>query len=178
MRPYAEIVASNTMGRNFTFGQVLTATAADATLQLSALGYPGLNFVLGSGDVTYQWYILRQGEKTPIGTPNSRFLSWTVTPAALDLGKALPAGQTLLLEVTDNGTSHASQKPQQLQHPVQCHASDLPAHGEQGIAGSYLAPRKSALASKPGRFPLALPQRDLHGAHACSILGQAAPVPG
>ena len=107
MRPYAEILATNTAGRNLVAGQHLTASAADATLTLTALGHAGLDFTLGSGTVAYNWYLSGPEGLTFLQTGQN--LDWVVDLSKIASGKSLPAPQTLVLQVTDLLSAHSSQ---------------------------------------------------------------------
>ena len=88
MRPYAEIVANNTAGRNLVAGQHLTASAADASLTLTALGHAGLDFTLGSGTVAYNWYLSGPEGLTFLQTGQN--LDWVVDLSKIAGARACP----------------------------------------------------------------------------------------
>jgi len=114
MRPYAEIIATSDLGRNYAPGQVFTATAANATQTLTTMGYDALlNFALGSGTYFYNWYLVSADDpegRISIGT--GRNLSWQIPVGVLGFGKDSPAPQTVVLEVTDT-SPHTAQSTSQ-----------------------------------------------------------------
>ncbi len=108
MRPLARIDAHSDLSKNYWPGQVITATAADASLPLVDLGYHDLlTFTLGSdGLYIYDWYRDNVAAENHIGS--SRDLVYTITTPS-EAGHAVPVAQTIILQVTDVDSAHASQ---------------------------------------------------------------------
>jgi hypothetical protein len=108
MRPLAKI-ASHSVLSDVVAGSVITATAMDASMRLSELGFDAnLDFVMGSADAAnpndyfYNWYL------GPVdGTPNATGINLNYTITAEDLAAA---GDQLLitLEVEVVGHDHTS----------------------------------------------------------------------
>jgi hypothetical protein len=108
MRPLAKIESHSDLGDNILPGTVITFTAADASKPLNELGYNALlDFALGSGGpYTYDWYLGSVDSGNKIGS--GRNLSYEVV-MPVGGGHAGPVSQTIILVVTDIGTTHASQ---------------------------------------------------------------------
>jgi len=107
MRPLARIDAHSDLSVIYAPGQVITATAADASLTLAELGYhSSLTFTMGSGDYTYDWYLGSVADDNHIDS--GRNLEHTITIPS-DTGHAVPVPQTVILVVTDILTAHSAQ---------------------------------------------------------------------
>ncbi len=84
-------------------GDRLVFEAFDASLPLAEAGYPqNLNFVAGSGDVIYNWYVDEVKPEKRVGT--GRVLHYVVAPPTGDILNGAMA-QTIILEVVDIGTN-------------------------------------------------------------------------
>jgi hypothetical protein len=108
MRPLAMITSHSDTGDSFSIGDVFTATAADASQQLADLGFhESLTFTLGSGagPYLYDWYIGSVEEDNKIDS--GRELEHTITIPGD--GHEMPVPQTIILQVTDAGTTHSGQ---------------------------------------------------------------------
>ncbi len=98
MRPYAGIRESPTSPVNV--GQQITLVAEDAAKSLTDLGYPAtLNFVLGTGDYQYDWYLGGLDETNRIG--GGRTFNYVVKADTEAHGDSTQ--QTIILKVTDIG---------------------------------------------------------------------------
>lgn len=108
MRPLARIDAHSDLSMNYIPGQVITATAADASLTLAELGYhSSLTFTLGSGGLyVYDWYLGSVADDNHIDS--GRNLEHTITIPS-DAGHAVPVPQTIILVVTDVESEHSAQ---------------------------------------------------------------------
>jgi hypothetical protein len=108
MSPLARIDAHYDLSVVYAPGQVITATAADASLTLAELGYhSSLTFTLGSGgDYLYDWYLGSVEDDNHIG--QGRSLAHTITNPS-DAGHAVPVPQTIILVVTDLDSAHSAQ---------------------------------------------------------------------
>jgi hypothetical protein len=96
MRPYAAI--QTTQQSPVRVSQMLTLTAVDANQTLDALGYgPGLNFIMGSGDYVYEWYLNVADDAHKIGS--GRTIQYTVSPDVVSHEGTL--AQNIILKVTD-----------------------------------------------------------------------------
>lgn len=99
IRPYAKIIANSAEGKVVVPGDKVVLTAADASLTLAQLGHDAsLDFVLGSGDVVYEWYRGSVADGNSIGT--GRTITYTVTLAGEDAVKG-PVAQNIVLRVVD-----------------------------------------------------------------------------
>jgi len=108
MRPLARIDAHSDLSVIYAPGQVITATAADASLTLAELGYhSSLTFTMGSGGLyLYDWYLGSVADDNHIG--QGRNLEHTITIPG-DGGDAVPVPQTIILVVTDYDSEHSAQ---------------------------------------------------------------------
>ncbi len=110
MPPLAKIESATTgsggqLPEQVTVGMSIKLTAADASKTLAAAGYDAaLDFVAGTGDYAYAWYVDAVAPENQVGTGPT--LDYTVAipngGAKLD---AATAQQTLILEVTDIGSN-------------------------------------------------------------------------
>lgn len=113
MAPLAVISTTADLSENLVPGETVVFEALDATKTLTALGLDPspndgnpLDFVLGSGDVSYAWYLNSVAEENRLtakaGT-NGRLVEYTVN---LSLGvdaKNTSGTQRMILVVTDDG---------------------------------------------------------------------------
>ena len=108
MRPFARVESSSDQGRNYAAGQVITATAADASKPLNQLGYTDpLTFTLGSGGTyLYTWYLGSVADANLIGS--GRNLTYQF-PTSIGVGHDSVSPQTILLKVTDFTSNHTGQ---------------------------------------------------------------------
>jgi hypothetical protein len=108
MRPLARIDAHSDLSVTYAPGEVITATAADASLTLAQLGYhSSLTFTLGAGgDYLYDWYLGSVEDDNHIGS--GRNLAHTITIPS-DASHAVPVPQTVILVVTDSDSAHSAQ---------------------------------------------------------------------
>jgi hypothetical protein len=96
MRPFARIESAPT--DPVRAGQSITLVATDATRTLADLGYgASLNFALGSGDYSYDWYVDSVSDANRIGSGQT--LHYTVRPVVTDHADAMQ--QAIILKVTD-----------------------------------------------------------------------------
>jgi hypothetical protein len=104
MAPLAEIVPVSEIPAVLTIGQELVFEAADASANLSDLGYDAsLDFPLGSGDpdsYLYTWYLGSVAEENRLGT--GRVLNYTVGVGGGAHPGPGPMAQSIILEVTDS----------------------------------------------------------------------------
>jgi hypothetical protein len=106
MRPFAKIVSTSDVSQPLQPGSVVNATAEDASKQLSALGFDAsLNFAMGKGPYTYNWYRNEVSDATKIGT--GRNLNYTI-PLSADGAKEGLITSQIILVVTDVGSTHNS----------------------------------------------------------------------
>jgi hypothetical protein len=109
MAPLAQISTTVDLDATVTPGQLIALEAYDASKTLGELGLDPdpddgnpLDFVLGSGDVSYAWYVDVVSDATRIG--NGRSIVYAVN---LSLGVDAKDGNSgvhrIVLEVTDNG---------------------------------------------------------------------------
>ena len=104
MAPLAQIIPEEEILHPVTVGEELVFTAADASANLSDLGYDSsLNFPLGTGDADsylYSWYLNDVSQETRIGT--GRVLTYTVGLQGDSHDEGSILRQTIILEVTDS----------------------------------------------------------------------------
>ena len=102
MRPYAEILSGPTAP--IKVGQEVTLTAADATQTLTQLGYDQLlNFMLGSGEYLYEWFVDTISDANRLGGGASPSVTFKVRPSSDQKGDKYK--QTIILRVTDTGSA-------------------------------------------------------------------------
>lgn len=108
MAPLARISTTADLNEPVTPGATIVFEALDASKSLVELGLDPdpandpLNFVLGSGEVTYAWYLNEVSDETRLGT--GRILNYVADPAKDFEGKDGGFGaQRILLVVEDTG---------------------------------------------------------------------------
>lgn len=109
MAPLARISTTADLSTPVAPGATIVFEALDASKTLVDLGLDPdpndgapLDFVLGSGDVAYSWYLNEVSEANRLGT--GRFLEYAANPAAgVDAKDASNGAQRIILVVTDNG---------------------------------------------------------------------------
>jgi hypothetical protein len=109
MAPLARISTTADLNEPVTPGATIVFEALDASKTLLELGLDPdpndgspLNFVLGSGEVTYAWYLNEVSEETQLGV--ERILNYVADPTKDFEGKDGGFGaQRILLVVTDTG---------------------------------------------------------------------------
>ena len=104
MAPLAQIIPEEEILYPVKVGEELVFTAADASANLSDLGYDSsLNFPLGTGDADsylYSWYLNDVSQETRIGT--GRVLTYTVGLQGDSHDEGSILRQTIILEVIDS----------------------------------------------------------------------------
>jgi hypothetical protein len=114
MAPLAAISTSESLTENLVPGQTVVFEALDASKTLTELGLDPtpndgnpLNFVLGSGDVTYAWYlneISDENKLTPKEGSGNRVVEYTTNPLlGVDVKNNAIGTQRIILVVTDTG---------------------------------------------------------------------------
>ncbi len=107
MAPLARISTTASLDEPLAPGAVIPLEALDASKTLVELGLDPspndgapLNFVLGSGEVTYDWYLNEVSENSKVGT--GRFLNYTVDLVkGVDVKEGAIGTQRIILIVTD-----------------------------------------------------------------------------
>jgi hypothetical protein len=107
MAPLARISTTASLDTPLSPGAVIPLEALDASKTLVELGLDPspddgapLNFVLGSGEVTYDWYLNEVSENSKVGT--GRFLNYTVDLVkGVDVKEGAIGTQRIILVVTD-----------------------------------------------------------------------------
>jgi hypothetical protein len=113
MAPLARISTTASLDEPLAPGAVIPLEALDASKTLVELGLDPspndgapLNFVLGSGEVTYDWYLNEVSENSKVGT--GRFLNYTVDLVkGVDVKEGAIGTQRIILVVTDTAKDSA-----------------------------------------------------------------------
>ena len=109
MAPLARISTTVDLTKNLEPGQIIALEAYDASKTLLALGLDPspndgspLDFVLGSGEVTYDWYLNAVGPDSKLGS--GRFLNYTADfLKGVEVKDGATGAQRIILVVTDTG---------------------------------------------------------------------------
>lgn len=117
MRPFAKI-EQTPADKGYKAGDLVEATAADASKTLAELGYDSaLNFVMGEGDTyLYTWYLGDPNQETPHQIGQGKTLSYTLTVNDL---AGVKNSLDITLQVVNSGTPHTSIGTSTIAHQLQ-----------------------------------------------------------
>jgi hypothetical protein len=108
MRPLAKIKSNSDVSQPLKPGDTVTVEAWDASTKLKDAGFDAsLDFMMGSGPFTYQWYLNEVNDANKIGAANSKTLSFQV-PATSEGSKEGLTTFKLIVLVTDTGNSNTA----------------------------------------------------------------------